>query len=274
MANHVTTRCTVIGPAMDVAAFREQMIIKDEGSGDFWLDNISASALATLAAFREVMRVKQTEPRRLFDFEKIIPVPAILRQVRESDTSEHGAGLIILRGELGASSRTVGMTDTSIQYFRDDVGMPDEPIHEVAAAFLQVHPDYEAAGRLRLQALLETGFTGWYSFNTINWGTKDNSYSFRAVSEDPLEFLFDTAWDFPLPIFEALAREFPSLQFKCLTFDEGWRFGGEGCFNPAPGNQPFQFRDATDELYERVYGEKYVPPAPSRGRRKMAAAAS
>jgi hypothetical protein len=274
MPNHVTTRCTITGPTADVADFRDRMIIKDDGGGDFGLDNIPASALPTLAAFREAIRLKQTEPRMRFDFEKIIPVPAIVRQVKESTLSEHGAGLIVLRGDLGASLNIMGMTDTSIKYFRDDVGMPDEPIHEVAAAFLQVHPDYEAAGRLRLRSLLETGFSGWYAFNTINWGTKGNSYSYRAVSDDPFEFLFDTAWAFPLPIFEALAREFPSLQFRCLTCDENRGFGGEGCFNPVPGNQTFQFCDATDDLYERVYGERYVPPTSSRGRRKLAGAAS
>ena len=135
--------------------------------------------------------------------------------------------------------------------------MRDAPIREVAAAYLAKHPEYETAGRLRLQAILETGFAGWYSWNIANWGTKWNCYSFRPVSDDPLEFLFETAWGFPEPVFAALAREFPALQFKCLTFDEGWNFGGQGYFNPPAGEQAWTRCEATDELYERVYGEKY-----------------
>jgi hypothetical protein len=94
---------------------------------------------------------------------------------------------------------------------------------------------------------------GWYY---SNWGTKWNSYEFRLLSEDPLEFAFDTGWRFPDRIFEALAREFPTLQFKCVAFDEGWRFAGEGCFNPEPGETPFHLCAPTKELCQRVFGER------------------
>lgn len=231
MPNHVTTRCTVTGPTTDLATFRARMIVTTAD--------------------------EKGEPYTLLDFDKIIPAPAILSQIEESTVSEYGARLVILRAERGAPFETMGIYNTHIQRFRDEVAMRDAPIREVAAAYLAKHPEYETAGRLRLQAILETGFAGWYSWNIANWGTKWNCYSFRPVSDDPLEFLFETAWGFPEPVFAALAREFPALQFKCLTFDEGWNFGGQGYFNPPAGEQAWTRCEATDELYERVYGEKY-----------------
>jgi hypothetical protein len=190
MANHVTTRCTVIGRASDVAAFQDRMIIKEDGRGDFGGENLPAEMLAAIASVREIMRTKQTEPLMRFDFEKIIPVPAIVRQIEESTASEQGARLIFLRGELGDPLETMGMAETSIEYFRADVDMPDAPIHEVAAAFLQNHPDYEAKGRLRLRALVEAGFAGWYS--------STSSIGERRLTPTRSELLATTPWNFCL----------------------------------------------------------------------------
>jgi len=44
---------------------------------------------------------------------------------------------------------------------------------------------------------------------------------------------------------------FPTLRFECTCFDPGWFFAGRGAFNGRPA---FKFVDATDEVYELVYG--------------------
>jgi hypothetical protein len=206
-----------------------------------------------------------------FDFEKIIPSPAIVYNVKESSVSEDGALLMMLRGEYGGSSDTMGLPETSIQSYRSDVGMPDKSMREVAAAFLQKHPEYENEGRLRLHSLLETGYTGWYSWNLANWGTKSNARWFRLISDEPLDFRFNTPWCFPWPVFEALARDFPTLQFKCLSFEEARFFAGEGCFNPGAGESPYEQCDATAELYERVHGRRYEPASRKKQKRKSRA---
>jgi hypothetical protein len=255
MPNHVTTRCMVTGPTPDIAAFRKQMIIWDERSElhlQLGFDRLPAELIAGIEESIVSIAANYKNGHTRFDFEKIIPAPAILNQVVESTSSELGTWLMILRGER-APFMPISIDDASIRWVRADVGMLDAPMHEVAAAFLQKHPDYEAAGRLRLQALVATGSPGWHSWNIANWGTNGNAYSFRLVSDDPLEFAFNTAWDFPWPVFEALARKFSNLQFKCLTFDESGSFGGEGCFNPINGEQPYQLCEATDELFGRVY---------------------
>lgn len=231
MPNHVTTRCTVVGPDDEIARFRSRMFVPKNNEHDG--DSID------------------------FDFGAVIPMPEALQGVEESGTSEYAARLIILRGERGAPFEKMGIYDTHIERIRKDAGLRfDAPMHKVAATYLANHPDEEAQGRKRLIAILETGYASWYPWCIKNWGTKWGAYSYRPVRDVPFEFLFETAWNFPTPVFEALAREFPALSFQCLTFDEGWNFAGTGFFNPPAGEQPFATCDATDELYERVYGEK------------------
>ena len=72
MPNHVTTRCTVTGPATDIAKFREQ-----------------------------VFTIKNEET--YLDFDKIIPSPPIVSEVEESSINEAAAALIVARAD-GASS--------------------------------------------------------------------------------------------------------------------------------------------------------------------------
>ena len=69
-------------------------------------------------------------------------------------------------------------------------------------------------------------------------------------------FKFETAWSFPQPIFDALEEQYPGLTFDCVTFDEGWNFAGRGQIG-ADVVEPFALCDASDELYQAVYG---APP--------------
>jgi hypothetical protein len=110
-------------------------------------------------------------------------------------------------------------------------------------------------GRKSIHAHEQTGFYDWYDWRVENWGTKWNSYSFEFEHEGPAElrFRFNTAWDFPIPIFEKLAEMFPTLCFRCVCFDEASNFAGRGAFN---GEPPFEYMEATDELFEAVYGCK------------------
>lgn len=226
MPNHVTTRCTVTGPAVDVAAFRAKMFALDE------------------------------EGNLFFDFNKIIPMPLILRDIEESGVAKQGASLIQLRAERDAPFATGGMYEFEIERIRADVEMPRENIQAVAKAYLEKHPEFELKGSQRLRAILETGFASWYPWSIENWGTKWGAYDFELVSDEPLVFKFETAWSFPMPVLNDLAKSFPSLKFHCVTYDEGGNFAGRGFFNPAHGDEPFALCDATDELYELAYGHK------------------
>jgi hypothetical protein len=191
------------------------------------------------------------EPYTLFDFDKIVPAPPILNQIEAGSRSQLAAQLIILRGEHDAWFLEPFTTkDYAIAHIRGNVDMPDASMGKVAAAYLKKHPEEEEQGRLWLQSILETGHASWYSWNIANWGTKWNSYRFRLLSDDPLEFSFETAWSFPWPVFEALAHEFPTLQFNCGTYEEMGSFTGDGCFNPGPGERPFELTERGVEFVE------------------------
>lgn len=50
----------------------------------------------------------------------------------------------------------------------------------------------------------------WYSWAIDNWGTKWNACDAEYSTKDPEHVIwFDTAWDPPVPVFEALAKRFP-----------------------------------------------------------------
>ena len=50
----------------------------------------------------------------------------------------------------------------------------------------------------------------WYAWSVDNWGTKWNASEARCSTADPEHAIwFDTPWDPPVPVFEALAKRFP-----------------------------------------------------------------
>lgn len=236
MPNWMVTRCTVTGPADTVAAFKKKV-------------------------FRETVD-ERGRPVTEFDFHQIIPRPNILdetEEAAESKAAQLGQILLLLRS--GITLNSLGLSDKIVEEIRADVGMPGQIfMNELAEAFLAKHPKTEQAGHLRLKVITETGYANKDSWNSVNWGTNRESYSFRLVGEDPLDFIFYTAWSFPEPIFRALANEFPELHFKCISIEEGMDIGAVGYFNPPAGEQAFGYCDFSEELYERVWGEKYPRP--------------
>jgi hypothetical protein len=71
-----------------------------------------------------------------------------------------------------------------------------------------------------------------------NWGTKWNASNVWVNVENPdnIWFQFSTPWDFPTPVFEALAREFPTLVISGSASEENGEFELVGDFN---GDEPW-----------------------------------
>jgi len=78
------------------------------------------------------------------------------------------------------------------------------------------------------EAIETTGFNNWYNWCIENWGTKWNAYNtFYDHNDDFIQFEFDTAWSCPEPIFNALAKQYPTMKFHGYAIDEGYGFGAE-----------------------------------------------
>lgn len=96
--------------------------------------------------------------------------------------------------------------------------------------------------------------TDWHTWRMINWGTKWNSCSFQEEHYSPgrYEFTFDTAWSSPGPIFDALAENYPTLEFQIDGFDEMEEFAITGCI--ADGMAWIAEVEPSPEMFKRVYG--------------------
>jgi hypothetical protein len=107
--------------------------------------------------------------------------------------------------------------------------------------------------------LAAIGHSNWYDWSVSNWGTKWNAYdcTWDQPDEGCAQLKFDTAWSPPEPIFEALAArpECKELLIEIDAFDEGWNFGFQGKIED--GTYEGATCDATNDLYEQVYGYPY-----------------
>lgn len=227
MPNHITTICTVSGSDSDVKSFRELMF--------------------------------ETQPDESisFEFRKIIPMPASVEAVVERGGLD-GIITILLRGP-GCVEAWQDLQRGKPEEIGPWKGLFGFETGEIERRIETAYPGLIELARRKCLSFGETGYWGWYDWSIANWGTKWGAYGFVIQCEEPLVFKFETAWDFPLPVFEAIAARFPDLKFRCTTFDEGWNFAGDGYFNPGADESPWEKLTATAELYEAVYGH---PPEP------------
>mgnify|MGYP000892057814 FL=1 len=231
MPNYVTSKCQVVGPTHEIDRFKATVI-------------------------REAPVGHSDAGGMMLDFNAIIPMPESVRGTEAGGHADIGIALIIARGSSVAPFSTLGLYEHNIQWIRGEAALGyDASISDVAKAFLIKHAGIAVKGLCCVRALVETGYTDWYSWSIANWGTKWGAFRFVELNgEAYYSFQFETAWSFPTPIFHKLAVEFPLLGFNCVTFDEGGNFAGDGWFNAPKGGKVFEIGEATDALYERVYG--------------------
>lgn len=222
MPDHVTTRCVIMGPRIEIERFRTTMI-----------------------------HVPPGEHEETLDFNMIIPMPETLKDTSAGSNAD--LGVEILTGDPRPNFS--GLSRHSYLDFPWVQELGITTIDELRSWAEKERPEAIREGQKVIVARRETGFYDWYDWRIVNWGTKWNSYGFRiennAVEDGLLAFLFDTAWSFPSPIFKKLATMFPALRFDCTCFDQGWGFAGRGAFNGEPA---FEIVEATDEIYEAING--------------------
>jgi len=239
MPNHVTHRVVVTGPAEEVARFREKCIREKTETSEF---------------------SGKTETWTLFDFESLIPMPAILHEVPSSSTVDDGLALldIVIPGDR--SSLFGRKTIQSMLTWPWVVAAGITNADDLKVMLIERNPDCIKQAIAAYKAYKETGHKDWYGWSIANWGTKWNSYSYSEIryegdspDADVFEFQFDTAWNTPDPIWEALAKEFPELTFEVSGFDEGWNFAVSGQI--IDGINAVESIPATPDMYQTVYGE-------------------
>ncbi|MEL7691481.1 hypothetical protein [Citromicrobium bathyomarinum] len=78
---------------------------------------------------------------------------------------------------------------------------------------------------------MKNGIHEWWAVE--NWGTKWTGFDVDVwdYPDGSLHFQFTTAWDFPTPVLEAIAAEFPALVFDGSAYEEDNAFQYTGQFN-------------------------------------------
>lgn len=224
MPNHVTTLCKVSGSPAAVLAFRENHITKKKDPDSD----------------------KEYES---FDFQTIIPKPAILNETTSG--SEEVLGLAALVGDVVSVD-----FERSFPFMKDEIKLKGAPIHhaEQVRAWLAEHrPKALEAGRIAARAIAETGYPDWYHWSIANWGTKWDAYDYEQRSSEPdlFTFKFETAWSVPEPIFDKLAELHPELRFEIESVDEG---GPEYAGHYAGKDRNFNSVLESHDRRVRVYG--------------------
>jgi hypothetical protein len=198
-----------------------------------------------------MIRAPEGDDEETLDFNLITPMPETLKSTTAGGDADLGIEIL-----TGRPKPCIGLLSDSYLDFPWIQELGITSIEELRTWAEKERPHAIEAGEAAIAVYRETGFYDWYDWSIANWGTKWNSYHFSIddddIGDDKLSFRFDTAWSFPWPIFEKLAGMFPTLKFECACFDEGWFFAGRGAFNGEPA---FEIGEATDELYEAVYGE-------------------
>lgn len=75
----------------------------------------------------------------------------------------------------------------------------------------------------------------WYNWNNSNWDTKWDAcyvnverYDDKNSNSSSINIQFETAWAPPIPIFDAICRQFPKLSID-FEWEEEQGFGAKGC---------------------------------------------
>jgi Ferredoxin-like domain in Api92-like protein len=161
--------------------------------------NVSGST-DDLARFREAVRGSNDCQETLFDFNRLIPMPPELGHV----VNDLGTAYEVYYGDAEAMLEYSWVKELGIETIEK----------------LREHFDADLKRRAiadQYKANIEKyGVPTWYEWCWDHWGTKWNACSAEVADNEDgrLHVRFDTAWCFPLPIFEKLVAEFPTLTFE------------------------------------------------------------
>ena len=169
-----------------------------------------------IARFTRTCIRQDEKGRSWFDFNSVIPMPAILEGTEASSLVDE-ALLVLGRDDLAwmplsLEERLKRRNVPDVESLREKIGL-------------------ETLGKARqsIEAFEQTGAPNWYVWANVNWGTKCNAWDFKVIREEPgvYECRFETAWSPPEPVYVKLAENFPQLYFEISGMDDQLNFDFE-----------------------------------------------
>jgi hypothetical protein len=177
------------------------------------------------------------EDGSIIDFNQIIPMPKDL--MITSGTVQVQALAIHkykLTGEVGKLTQYLGFEWVKSEGI-DTIEKLIPFLIKRSSKHLEDGLTFEEIGARAYHNIQKYGHKDWYTWSTVNWGTKWN-----AVVESELEatnlmggkrrvkFTMRTAWAPPHPIFEALSAKNPRVRIKVKYYEMGSGFAGTSIY--------------------------------------------
>lgn len=220
MPNWITNRVTVTGRSDDINALKQHLYFDDEGE-------------------------------LVFDFETIVPIPAVVQATAE--TAAPNIGLVALGSELAAKTCYGRMTLDRVMksgWARE----ADIKSRAGLLTYMRSHrPEELAAARKVIRCHRLTGFVDWEAWLAKRWGTKRDAIDafIQELEDERLAFVFSSASDMPEPIYRMLGRMHPALRFDICAIDPGspWACRGE-----VRGKKAAFRLDDPVGVYEEMFG--------------------
>ena len=80
---------------------------------------------------------------------------------------------------------------------------------------------YIKLGHIALKNIEKYGAKDWYDWSRYNWGTKWDACDVEVETAPcEIKLVFETAWNTPVPVFNAIAKKFPTLAISVEYADE------------------------------------------------------
>ena len=145
----------------------------------------------------------------IFDFNKIIPMPRELDI--ESSTKSQLAILCAQNDGIGEWAKYGWVQKAGYKTPK-----------ELCTACKYDYDEMVRFGEQLLENERKYGARTWYDWCWNEWGTKWNACDAKYSTKDTRTLGFDTAWSPPVPVFEALAKQFPNHEIIVSVEYQNW----------------------------------------------------
>lgn len=155
--------------------------------------------------FQAVTEFVKSE-ERTFDFNKLIPMPQSMVE--------------LMKKNYGISN----LSELGFKYWSAPTKADKYALIAGIKAKYDLRPTLKE-GLDRYLAYKDCGHWNTLEWAVAKWGTKWNAFDVDIQPADRTIF-FNTAWSAPIPIYKALAKQFPTHAISVKYYDEGGFFAG------------------------------------------------